>query len=215
MIIAITLAALMIVAIFVAAMLLVTQFTATRDMKMSHFLLFWLLLVLDNLLENASRLVGCLTLLKESNKFERVSRHHLVQVRKLELMCLGLCKEDLFTLLLCRGYFHCSTEVATLKVAEKLHSMLHELMHWHERGLLGRTKPANQLVAYIGKPGNGLKVILDTFVEVCLRTICIVWTSLCNDAGPFVLSEGVATRNWVSRRRLFKVMISKAEVISS
>ncbi len=66
---------------------------------MSRFLFLWLLLILGNLLKNASCLVSCLTLLKESNKLERVSRHHLVQVRKLELMCLGLRKEDLFTLL--------------------------------------------------------------------------------------------------------------------
>jgi hypothetical protein len=46
-------------------------------------------------------------------------------------------------------------------------------------------KPANQLVAYIGKTGNSLKVILDTFIKICLCTICIVWTSLCDDAGPF------------------------------
>jgi hypothetical protein len=58
-------------------------------------------------------------------------------------------------------------------------------MHWHENSLLGRAKPANQLVAYIGKTSNSLKVILDTFVEVCLHTICIVWTLLCNDADPF------------------------------
>jgi hypothetical protein len=77
-------------------------------------------------------------------------------------------------------------EVATIEIAEKLYSMLHELLHWHESGLLGSTKPAaNQLVAYIGELGNGLKVILDTFIEVCLCTICIVWASLCNDASPF------------------------------
>ncbi len=96
----------MIVAIFVSTMLPVAQFTATRSRKMSHFLLFWLLLVLDNLLKNASRLVGCLTLLKESDKLDRVSRHRLVQVHELEMMCLGLRKEDLFTLLLRCGYFH-------------------------------------------------------------------------------------------------------------
>jgi hypothetical protein len=63
--------------------------------------------------------------------------------------------------------------------------MPHELVHWHESGLLGLTKPVNQLIAYMGKPGNSLKVILDTFVKVRLRTICIVWSLLCNDAGPF------------------------------
>ncbi len=101
----------------------------TGGRKMSRFLLFWLLLVLGNLLENASCLVGCLTLLEKNNTLERVSRHCLVQVRKLELMCLGLRKEDLFTLLLQRGYFHCLMEVATLEVAEKLHSLPHELVH--------------------------------------------------------------------------------------
>jgi hypothetical protein len=61
-------------------------------------------------------------------------------------------------------------------------------MHWHESGLLGRTKPVNQLVTYIEKPNNGLEVILDAFVVVCLHTICIVWTLLCDDAGPFGLA---------------------------
>ncbi len=59
---------------------------------MSRFLFFWLLFILGNLLENASHFVSCLTLLKESNEFERVSGHHLVQVHKLELMRLGLRK---------------------------------------------------------------------------------------------------------------------------
>jgi hypothetical protein len=90
-----------------------------------------ILLVIGNLLKNTS-LVGHLTLLKESNHLELVGRCHLVQVCELELMCLGLCKEDLFTLLLCRGYFHRLTEVATLKVAEKLYLTPHEHMHWHE-----------------------------------------------------------------------------------
>jgi hypothetical protein len=60
-----------------------------------------------------------------------------------------------------------------------------ELVHWHESRFLGRTKPANQLVAYIRISGDGLKVILDTLIKVCLFTICIVWALLCNDTGPF------------------------------
>ncbi len=63
--------------------------------------------------------------------------------------------------------------------------MPHELMHWHEGGLLGHTKPADQMVANVGEPGNSLKVVPDTLVKVRLCTICIVWTLLCNDAGPF------------------------------
>ncbi len=166
--------ALMIVAILVATMLLVAWFTATRGRKLSRFLFLWLLLIFGDLLKNASCSVGCLTLLKESNELERVSGYHLVQVCKLELMLFGLHKEDLFTPLLHRGYFHCLTEVATLKKAEKLYLTPHELVHWHESGLLSSTKPANQLVPYIEEPGNSLKVILDSFVKVCLRTICIV-----------------------------------------
>jgi hypothetical protein len=152
---------------------------------MSRTLFLWLFLVLGNLLENPSRLVGCLTLLKEGNHSERVGRHHLVQVSKLVLVHLRLREEDLFTLLLRHGYIHCSMEVVVLKVAEKLYSTTHELVHRHESGLLGHTKPANQLVANVGEPGNGLKVVPDTFVEFFLRTICIFCTSLCDDAGPF------------------------------
>jgi hypothetical protein len=110
--------------------------------------------------------------------------HHLVQVGKLVLVRLGLREEDLLALLLCRGYVHRSTEVVTLEVAEKLHSMPHKLMHWHESGLLGHTKPANQLVTNVGEPGNGLKVVPDALVKVCPRTICIIWASFCDNAGP-------------------------------
>ena len=71
-----------------------------RSRKMSRFPFLWLLLVLGNLLKNASCLVGHLTLLKKNNHPERVSRHHLVQVSKLVLVRLWLCKEVLLTLLL-------------------------------------------------------------------------------------------------------------------
>ncbi len=133
---------------------------------MSRFPFLWLLLILGNLLEIASRLVGHLTLLKESNHLERVGRHRFVQVGKIVLVHLRLRKEDLLTLLLRRGHIYCSTEVVTLKVAEKLHLMPCELVHWHECRLLGRTKPANQLVAYIWETGDSLKVIIDALVEV-------------------------------------------------
>ncbi len=88
---------------------------------MSRTLFLWLLLVPGNLLENASRLVGCLTLLKEGNHSEWVGRYRLVQVGELVLVRHGLREEDLFTLLLCHGYVHRLMEVVTLKVAEKLH----------------------------------------------------------------------------------------------
>ncbi len=143
---------------------------------MSRFLFLWLLLILGDLNKNASCLVSCLTLLKEGNHSERVGRHHLIQIGELVLVRLRLREEDLFTLLLRHRYVHCSTEVVTLEVAEKLHLMLHELLHWHE--------PANQLVANVGEPGDGLKVVPDALVKVCLRTICIVRASFCNNAGP-------------------------------
>ncbi len=173
-IVAITSVALIVLAIFVATVLLVAQFTATCGRNMSHTLFLWLLLVLGNLLKNASHLVGLLTLLKEGNHSEWVGRHRLVQVGELVLVHLRLHKVDLFTLLLHRGYVHHSTEVVTLKVAEKLHSTPHELVHWHESGLLGRTKPANQLVANVRDTGKGLKVVPDALIEVCLCMICIL-----------------------------------------
>ncbi len=183
-IIAIELVASLIVAVVTTAMLMEAQFTATCGGKMSRFLFLQLLLILGNLIKNASHLVSCLTLLEEGNHSERVGRCRLVQVGKLVLVCLRLHKEDLFTLLLRRGYVHCSTEVLTLKVAEKLHSRPHELAHWHEGGLLSRAKPANQLVANVGEPGNGLEVVPDALVKVFLCPICIIQALFCNNAGP-------------------------------
>ncbi len=151
---------------------------------MSRTLFLWLLLVPGDLLKNTSHLVGRLTLLKEGNHSERVGRYRLVQVSELVLVRLGLRKEDLFTLLLRRGHVHHLTEVVPLKVAEKLHSMPHELMHRHESGLFCRTKPANQLVANVWEPSYGLEVVPDALVEVCLHPICIIRASFCNDAGP-------------------------------
>jgi hypothetical protein len=174
----------MMVAVVATAILAVALFTITCGRKMSRFLFLRLLLILDDLIKNTSCLVGHLTLLEEGNHSERVGRYHLVQVGELVLVCLRLRKEDLFTLLLRRGYVHCSTEVVTLKVAEKLHSTPHELMHWHESELLGHTKPANQLVADVGEPGNGLEVVPDALVEGCLCPICIVRASFCDNAGP-------------------------------
>jgi hypothetical protein len=183
-IVAITSVALMVITIFVATVLLVAQFTAMCCRNMSRTLFLWLLLIPGNLLENASCLVGCLTLLKEGNHSEQVSRYHLVQVGKLVLVHLGLHEEDLFTLLLRRGYVHRLMEVVALKVAEKLHSMPHELMHWHESGIFCCTKPANQLVANVWEPGNGLKVVPDALVKVCLRPICILRALFRNNAHP-------------------------------
>jgi hypothetical protein len=93
LVVAIVLVALMVVAILVVTMLLVAQFMATHGRKMSCFF-FWLLFVLGDLLKNASRFVGRLTLVEEKGKFERVYGHRLVCIRELKLMRLGLRKED-------------------------------------------------------------------------------------------------------------------------
>jgi hypothetical protein len=34
------------------------------------------------------------------------------------------------------------------------------------------------------EPGNGLKVVPDALVEVCLCTIFSVWALLCDESGP-------------------------------
>jgi hypothetical protein len=183
-IIAVASVALMMVAVVATAIMVVARFIATWGRKMSRFLFLCLLCIVGDLIKNTSHLVGCLTLLKEGNHSERVGRYRLVQVGKLVLLRLRLRKEDLFTLLLHHGYVHHLREVVTLKVAEKLHSMPHELVHWHESRLLGHAKPANQLVANVGEPGNGLEVVPDALVEVGLCPICIVWASLCDNAGP-------------------------------
>jgi hypothetical protein len=175
----------MVVVVLVAMMLLVAQFAATCSGKMSRFLFFWPLFVLGDLLKNASRFVGRLTLLKEINELEWVRGHHLVCIRKLELMHLGLRKEDLFTLLLRHWYLPHLTEVAIIEITNELFSTPHELVHWHESKLLCSTKPADQLVANIGEPGNCPKVIPDAFVEVHLHTACISEASLGDEIGPF------------------------------
>jgi hypothetical protein len=87
-------------------------------------------------------------------------------------MRLGLCKEDLFALLLHCEHFHHLMDVATVEVAEELYFMPHEVMHRHEGGILGSTKPADQLVADIKEPGDCLKVITDAFVKVHHNMVC-------------------------------------------
>jgi hypothetical protein len=51
-------------------------------------------------------------------------------------------------------------------------------------GFFCHTKPANQLVANVQEPGNGLERVPDAPVKVCLHPICIIWASFCNNAGP-------------------------------
>ncbi len=139
LVVAIMSVALMIV-VLLATMLPVAQFMAACNGKMSRLLLFLLLLVLGNLLKNAGHFIGSLTLLEKGDALKQVRSHHFVHLCKLKLMCLGLHEEDLFALLLRCGKLHHSMDVATIKVTEELYLTLHELMHWHEGGLLCDTK---------------------------------------------------------------------------
>ena len=77
-------------------------------------------------------------------------------VSELVLMHLELREEDLFALLLCCWQLHCLMEVAIVKIAGLLCPTLHEFVYQHECRLLCNAKPTNQLVAYIGQPGDCL-----------------------------------------------------------
>ncbi len=92
-IIAITSVALMVIAIFVATVLLVAQFMATCGRNMSRTLFLTLLLVLGNLLENASCLVGCLTLLEEGNHLSGLVGTVLFKSANLFWCALGCTKK--------------------------------------------------------------------------------------------------------------------------
>jgi hypothetical protein len=96
---------------------------------MSCLLLFWMLFFLGNLLKNPGHFIGSLALLEKTNKPKRVHGHYFVFLHKLELIRFGLREEDLFALLLCCGQLHRSTDVDTVKIAEKLYSTPHEFMH--------------------------------------------------------------------------------------
>jgi hypothetical protein len=93
----------MMVVVVATATLAVACFTTTCGRKMSRFLFLWLLLILGNLIKNASRLAGHLTLLKEGNHSEWIGRYPLVQIAELVLVRLRLHEEDQFTLLLRHG----------------------------------------------------------------------------------------------------------------
>ncbi len=75
-------------------------------------------------------------------------------------------------------------EVTPIEEAEELHSLLHKLMNWHECGLLGNTKPADQLVANVWKPGNCLKVVRNALVIVLLHEARIIGALFTHNVGP-------------------------------
>jgi hypothetical protein len=126
-----------------------------------------------------------MTLFKKGHKPKRVRGHLFVCFHELVLMHLGLRKEELFAFLLHCGQLHCLTEVASVVVAEELHSTPHEFMHWQECGLLGSAKPTNQLVANIWQPGNCIKAVPETLIKVLLCEVDFVGALLTNKVGPF------------------------------
>jgi hypothetical protein len=68
---------------------------AAHDGKMSRFFLFWMILFYD-LLNDTGCFIGSWALLKKGDKPMGLRGHHLVCLRKLKLMRLGLREEDLF-----------------------------------------------------------------------------------------------------------------------
>ena len=81
-------------------------------------------------------------------------------------------------------------EVTTIKVAEELHSTPHDFMHWDEPGLLGNSKPTNQLVT---KPGGCFKVIPDTLIEVFFLEMHIVGALFTHNDGPLCETDVMET----------------------
>ncbi len=139
--VAIVLVASMVV-MFFGMMLPVAWVTAASNKKMSRLLLFWLLLLLE-LVKDAGCFIGSLTLLEKGYEPKRVHGHHFVCFCKLVMMFLGLCKKELFALLLRCGQLHCLTGITTVDVAKELHLTPHKFMHRHERGFLGSAKLTN------------------------------------------------------------------------
>ncbi len=108
---------------------------AASNMKMSCFCSLWLFLLLE-LIKGSSRFVCSLALLKKGHEPKRVHGHCFVCLCKLKLMHLWH-KKSLFRFLLHFEQLNCSKEESAIKVAEELHLMPHEFMHWHECKLLG------------------------------------------------------------------------------
>jgi hypothetical protein len=155
LVIAIVLVTSMVVAVL-AMILSVAQITAASDGKMSRHHLFQLLFLLD-LVKDAGRFIVSLTLLEKGCEPKWIHRHCLVCFRKLVLMHLGLCKEDLLTLLLHCGQIHRLTDIDTVEVAEELYSTLHELIHRHKGGLLGCPKQCISWLPIFGNPATASK----------------------------------------------------------
>jgi hypothetical protein len=85
--------ALTVIAVLVTSMMMVAPFMAMRSRKMSHLPFLWLHLVLGNLPENASRLVGCLTLLKKAIILSGLVGTVLFKLANLFWCALGYAKK--------------------------------------------------------------------------------------------------------------------------
>ncbi len=91
--------------------------------------------LLLELIEYAVCLIGVLALLEEANKHDVVIGQGFMRLRIFLLMLPRHQKEDLLDLLRLRGQLHRRTKEPFLKVAHKLHSSSHVIMHQHECGI--------------------------------------------------------------------------------
>jgi len=75
-------------------------------------------------------------------------------------------RKNLLNIFLLCGQLHCCLKEPFLKVAKKLHLVMHVIVRGHEHQLSNSAKPVDQLVADVWKPSKCLKVISLTFGEV-------------------------------------------------
>jgi hypothetical protein len=159
-----------------------TAFTRLLGARFPGGLLGFLLL---ELIEYAVRSISVLALLEEANESDVIVGQSLMRLRILLLMLPRHREEDLFDLLGLRGQLHRRTKEPFLEVPHELHSAPHVVMHRHESGLSSRTKPADQLVSDVRKPGECFEIVSLTLDEVFVRFARIVRASRGNDVQPF------------------------------
>ena len=129
--------------------------------------------------------IGVLALLEEANEDDVIVGQSFMRLRILLLMLPRHREEDLLDLLGLRGQLHRCTKEPFFEVPHELHSASHVVMHRHERGLSSRTKPADQLVADVRKPGECFEIVSLALDEVFVRFARVVRASRGNDVQPF------------------------------
>jgi hypothetical protein len=122
-----------------------------------------LLLVLLELVEDATRTISILALLEEADEWDVIIRKHLVRFRIFLLMLFWNREKNLLDFFLLCGQLHHHPKEPFLEVTKELHTATHVVMHRHERRLLSSAKPADQLVANVLEPGKYLEIISLTF----------------------------------------------------